>query len=94
MRRILAGVAGGGGIAQVAATGVDLGSRAALQAAYGYSSVPNIAARALITRLHITATGSGLWDLVIRDAASDTGALLLEALAQDLLGRHVRPRPR
>lgn len=75
------GAGGGGGTTKVTASAVALGTQAASQTAFTYTTIPTICARGLMTRFLVTASVAGQFDLVIRGAGVDTGTLWLNAVA-------------
>lgn len=72
---------GGAGTVKVTATNVALGTQAASQTAFNYTTVPTIAARGMVSLFKVTASAAGQFDLVIRGAAADTGSLWLQAVS-------------
>ena len=72
--------AGGGGSSKVTKTAVSLGTQSGSQTGYAWTAVPAVCTRGLLSRLHVTASAAGLFDLQVRDAAAGGGNLWLEAL--------------
>ena len=71
---------GGGGSNKVTKTAVSLGTQAANQSAFAWTAVSTVCTRGLLSRLHITATDAGVFDVQLRDAAAGGGNLWLEAI--------------
>lgn len=71
---------GGGGSNKVTKSNVSLGTQAANQSAFAWTAVSTVCTRGLLSRLHITATESGVFDVQLRDAAAGGGNLWLEAI--------------
>jgi hypothetical protein len=74
---------GGSGSAKVTKTNVGLGTQAGGQSAYAWTAVSAVCVRGLMSRLRITATAGGLFDVQVRDAGSGGGNLWFEAVDCD-----------
>ena len=69
----------GGGTSPVVKTNISLGTQASNQSDYAWTTVSSVCLRGLMSRLQITAEGSGIFDVQLRSSAGD-GALWLEAV--------------
>jgi hypothetical protein len=72
--------AGTGGTSKVTKSAVGLGTQAANQTAFTYTTIASVAARGLMSLFLLTATAPGLIDVVIRGAGADSGSLWLQAI--------------
>lgn len=74
---------GGGGSSKVTKSNVSLGTQAGGQSAYAWTAVSAVCVRGLMSRLRITATAGGVFDVQVRDAGSGGGNLWFEAVDCD-----------
>lgn len=70
---------GVGGSSKVTKTAVALGTQAAGQTAFTYTTVASTAIRGLVSRLLITVDVAASFDVVVRGAGNDSGTLWLQA---------------
>lgn len=82
---VMVGSAGGGGggssSTKVTKTAIALGTLAANQTAFTYTTIPTTAARGLMSQLIVESTTAGVFDLVVRGADNDAGTLWLSAVS-------------
>lgn len=71
----------GGSSTKVTKTSIALGTMAANQTAFTYTTVSATAARGLMSQLIVESSLVGIYDIVVRGAGSDSGSLWLSAVS-------------
>lgn len=69
-----------GSSTKVTVSGLSLGTQAASQTDFTYTTVTNVAARGLVSLMTVTSSGAGNFDLVVRGAGNNSGTTFLQVV--------------
>lgn len=78
---LLSDISSGSSSTKVTKTGIALGTMAANQTAFTYTTVTATAARGLMSQLIVESSLVGIYDVVVRGAGNDSGTLWLNAVS-------------